>query len=246
MKVLVTGGASGIGFGIAEHFADQGHQVIIADLNAEAASRAAATLAGARGVALNVTDSTAAEALATELGAVDVIVNNAGIQHVSRLEDFPVDKWRQLVDIMLVGPMVVTKAFLPAMRAQNFGRIINIGSIHALVASPYKSAYIAAKHGLLGFAKTLALELAEADITINTICPAYVKTPLVEQQIADQARENGISEDEVVNTIMLAPMPKKAFIGVDEIAGTAAFLCSPAAKNITAQTMVLDGGWTAR
>ncbi|WKE67085.1 3-hydroxybutyrate dehydrogenase [Gallaecimonas kandeliae] len=246
MKVLVTGGASGIGFGIAEHFAKAGHEVIIADLDGAKAKEAAAKLPRARGVALNVTDAAAAEALAAELGTLDVLVNNAGIQHVSRLEDFPADKWRLLIDIMLVGPMVMTKAFLPAMRAQNFGRIINIGSIHALVASPFKSAYVAAKHGLLGFAKTLALELGEADITVNTICPAYVKTPLVEKQIADQARENGISELDVVNNIMLAPMPKKAFIGIDEIAGTAAFLISPAARNITAQTLVLDGGWTAR
>ncbi|EKE68118.1 3-hydroxybutyrate dehydrogenase [Gallaecimonas xiamenensis] len=246
MKVLVTGGASGIGLGIGEHFAKAGHQVILADLDGAKAQAAAATLPGARGVALNVTDPAQIQALAQELGSLDVLVNNAGIQHVARLEDFPPEKWRQLIDIMLVGPALMTQAFLPAMREQNFGRIINIGSIHALVASPFKSAYVAAKHGLLGFAKTLALELAEADITVNTICPAYVKTPLVEKQIADQARENGLTEDEVVSTIMLAPMAKKAFIGIDEIAGTAAFLVSPAARNITAQTLVLDGGWTAR
>ncbi|MED5523845.1 3-hydroxybutyrate dehydrogenase [Gallaecimonas pentaromativorans] len=246
MKVLVTGGASGIGFGIAEQFANAGHELVLADLDGAKAAEAAAKLPKAIGVAINVTDATAAEALAKEVGAIDVLVNNAGIQHVARLEDFPADKWRQLIDIMLVGPMIMTKAFLPAMREQNFGRIINIGSIHSLVASPYKSAYVSAKHGLLGFAKTLALELGEADITVNTICPAYVKTPLVDKQIADQARENNMTEEDVVANIFLAPMAKKAFITLEEIAGSAMFLISPAARNITAQTLVLDGGWTAR
>lgn len=246
MKVLVTGGASGIGFGIAEQFANAGHELVLADLDGAKAAEAADKLPKAIGVAINVTDATAAEALAKEVGAIDVLVNNAGIQHVARLEDFPADKWRQLIDIMLVGPMIMTKAFLPAMREQNFGRIINIGSIHSLVASPYKSAYVSAKHGLLGFAKTLALELGEADVTVNTICPAYVKTPLVDKQIADQARENNMTEEDVVSNIFLAPMAKKAFITLEEIAGTAMFLTSPAARNITAQTLVLDGGWTAR
>lgn len=246
MKVLVTGGASGIGFGIAEQFANAGHELVLADLDGAKAAEAAAKLPKAIGVAINVTDATAAEALAKEVGAIDVLVNNAGIQHVARLEDFPADKWRQLIDIMLVGPMIMTKAFLPAMRKQDFGRIINIGSIHSLVASPYKSAYVSAKHGLLGLAKTLALELGEADITVNTICPAYVKTPLVDKQIADQARENNMTEEDVVSKIFLAPMAKKAFITLEEIAGTAMFLTSPAARNITAQTLVLDGGWTAR
>ncbi|WP_115718858.1 3-hydroxybutyrate dehydrogenase [Gallaecimonas mangrovi] len=246
MKVLVTGGASGIGFGIGEHFSKAGHQVILADLDGAKAAEAATKLDNARGVAINVTDSPGAESLAKELGGIDVLINNAGIQHVARLEEFPAEKWRQLIDIMLVGPMVMTKAFLPTMREQNFGRIINIGSIHSLVASPYKSAYVSAKHGLLGFAKTLALELGEADITVNTICPAYVKTPLVDKQIADQARENNMTEEQVVKEIFLAPMAKKSFISLEEIAGTAEFLTTAIARNITAQTLVLDGGWTAR
>jgi len=147
---------------------------------------------------------------------------------------------------MLVGPALLTQAFLPAMRQANFGRIINLGSVHSLIASPYKSAYVAAKHGLLGFAKTLALETGDCNVTINTICPSYVKTPLVEQQIAAQAKENNISEADVVNKIMLEPMPKRAFIEMDELGATAAFLLSDAARNITAQTLVIDGGWTAR
>ena len=131
------------------------------------------------------------------------------------------------------------------MKAQNFGRIINIGSIHSLIASPFKSAYVAAKHGLIGFSKTVALETAKSDITVNTICPAYVKTPLVQQQITHQAKQHHISEEEVIDKIMLAPMPKKSFIETDEITGTIAYLLSPAARNITAQAIVLDGGWTA-
>ncbi len=147
---------------------------------------------------------------------------------------------------MLTGPAMLSRAFIPGMRQRDFGRIINIGSIHALIASPFKSAYVAAKHGLLGFSKVVALENGDKNITINTICPAYVKTPLVEQQIAAQAKENNLTEQQVIEQIMLAPMPQKAFIDVSEIAETAAFLCSAGAKHMTAQTLVLDGGWTAR
>ncbi len=250
--IFITGGASGIGFGIAENLAKDGHHVVLADINEQAATDAAKRLTDqhlkASAIAVDVTDAEAVAALPRQLGNlnIDILINNAGIQHVSRLEEFPAQKWQQLIDIMLVAPALLTQAFLPGMRERNFGRIINVGSIHSLVASPYKSAYVSAKHGLLGFAKTLALEVAEANITVNTLCPAYVKTPLVEKQIADQAKENGISEDEVVNEIMLKPMPKKAFITIEELAGTARFLISDAARNITAQTMVLDGGWTAR
>lgn len=147
---------------------------------------------------------------------------------------------------MLVGPALLTQTFLPDMRSRNFGRIINVGSIHSLVASPFKSAYVAAKHGLLGFAKTVALETGDCNVTINTLCPAYVKTPLVEKQIAAQAKENNLTEEQVVNEIMLQPMPKKAFISVEELGATAQFLISEHARNITGQTMVLDGGWVAR
>ncbi len=160
------------------------------------------------------------------------------------LVDFPPERWGQLIDIMLKGPAYLSRAVLPRMRNQGFGRIINIGSIHSLVASPFKSAYTAAKHGLVGLAKTLALETADTDITVNTICPAYIRTPLVEKQIAAQAQHHGISEAEVVTKIMLEPMPKKAFITTDEVAGTIDFLLSPAARNITGQCLTLDGGWT--
>ena len=236
---------------LLSNWGHSGHHIIIADINLEAAQAASETLIkqgiASSSVAVDVCSAEAVAALPDALQHnVDVLVNNAGIQHVSRLEDFPPAKWQQLINVMLVGPALLTQTFLPHMRAQNFGRIINIGSIHSVIASPFKSAYVAAKHGLLGFAKTVALETGDCDVTINTLCPAYVKTPLVEQQIAAQALENGISEDEVINTIMLEPMPKKAFVEVSELGQTAGFLLSDAAKNITGQTIILDGGWTCR
>jgi 3-hydroxybutyrate dehydrogenase len=184
--------------------------------------------------------------LENEWGGVDVLINNAGIQHVASLEDFPVDRWKLLTEILLVGPALLSRAVLPSMRARNFGRIVNVGSIHSLVASPHKSAYVAAKHGLLGFSKTVALETADCDITINTLCPSYVKTALVQKQISSQALAHGISEDEVINKIMLEPMPKKSFIDMDELCGAMNFLLSDAARNMTGQEMVIDGGWTIR
>lgn len=250
--VFITGGASGIGFGIAQAMVKQGHHVIIADINEEAAQQAAGELAredgSASAIAVDVCNAQQVATLPDLLGplSVDVLINNAGIQHVSSIENFPPEKWQQLINIMLVGPALLTQAFLPTMRKQNFGRIINVGSIHSIVASPYKSAYVAAKHGLLGFAKTIALETGDCDVTINTLCPAYVKTPLVEKQISAQAIENNLTEEEVIHKIMLEPMPKKQFISVEELADTAAFLMSDSARNITGQTMVLDGGWTAR
>src|SRR6185369_5356614 len=168
-----------------------------------------------------------------ELGErrVDVLVNNAGLQHVSRVEEFPVAKWDLLMGVMLKGTFLVTRAVLSRMRAQGFGRIIHIGSIHSFIASPYKSAYVAAKHALLGFSKAVALETGDVDITSNTICPAYIRTPLVDAQIKDQARMRQISEIEVIQRIMLEPMPKKAFITFEEIADTIEFLISPLARN---------------
>ncbi|WP_221800021.1 3-hydroxybutyrate dehydrogenase [Oceanobacter mangrovi] len=252
LHILVTGGASGIGLGIAETLGKQGARITISDISQEALDAGVSKLKeqgiDAKGVAADMSDVAAIDAMAASLASdpVNVVVNNAGLQYVSKLEDFPADRWKLLIDVMLVGPAMLTRALLPSMREQGYGRVINIGSIHSLVASPYKSAYVAAKHGLIGFAKTVALETGDTDITINTICPSYVKTPLVEKQIAAQAKENGISEEDVINKIMLEPMPKKQFIDISEIAETVAFLASPAAKNITGQTLVLDGGWVAR
>lgn len=250
--VLITGAASGIGFGVARTLGKLGFQMVITDLTEELVSQAADKLASegisCKAYPLDVTSEIDITRLKSQLEGtpIQILVNNAGIQHVAKLEDFPMDKFRLLLDVLLTGPARLTQAFLPAMRESGFGRIINIGSLHSLVASPYKSAYVAAKHGLLGFSKVLALETADQDITINTICPAYVKTPLVEKQIADQARTHGISEEEVINRIMLEPMPKKAFIDIEEIAHTVQFLADEKARNMTGQALVLDGGWTVR
>ena len=255
MKILITGANTGIGFATAEQLVKNGQHVILAcrnPLKAQAALKKLRALDQGQvdfiSLDLNSLEHTrkAADEIADRYGDLDVLINNAGIQHVAKLEDFPADKWLLLQQVMLVGPAMMSKAVLPRMREQDFGRIINIGSIHAMVASKYKSAYIAAKHGLIGFAKTMALETGDANITINTVCPAYVKTPLVEQQIAAQAKEHGISEQQVIDTIMLAPMPKKAFIGLDEILHTVSFLMADAARNITAQAIAIDGGWTAQ
>ena len=230
----------------------QKHHIVLADINLDAAQNAAEQLEqqgiSASAIELDVTSPEAVESLPHRLKplTIDVLINNAGMQHVSKLEDFPAQKWQLLVNIMLVAPAMLSQALLPSMRENNYGRIINIGSVHSVVASPYKSAYVAAKHGLLGFAKTLALETGDCDVTVNTICPAYVKTPMVENQIAAQAIENGISEQQVVDEIMLKPMPKKAFIEIEEIAAMATFLMTDQAKNVTAQALVIDGGWTAR
>lgn len=251
---LITGAASGIGLAMGMDLAEQGYRVYLTDTNARAVQAEAARLAEkglvVEGKKLDVTSDEDIEAVVNDIrsayGSVDVLVNNAGVQHVSRLEDFPVDRWRLLTEILLVGPALLTRAVLPLMREQNFGRIINVGSIHSLIASPHKSAYVAAKHGLLGFSKTVALETASQNITINTLCPSYVKTPLVEMQIASQAKEHGISEADVINTIMLEPMPKKSFIDMDELVGAMNYLLQDCARNMTGQELILDGGWTVR
>lgn len=249
--ILVTGAGSGIGAGMSTLLAAEGHRVLVTDLDPDAAGKVTEAIRSAGGTAdarlLDVGSDDSVAALLADLPApVDVLVNNAGLQHVSRLEDFPMDKWEQLIGVMLTGSARLTRALLPSMRERGYGRVVNIGSVHSLVASRYKTAYVAAKHGLLGFSRVLALETADTDITVNTICPAYVQTPLVDKQIAAQARENGISEEQVVSEIMLKPMPKGVFITIEELAGITSFLMSPAARNITGQTIVVDGGWTVQ
>jgi len=250
--ILITGAGSGLGRGIGLTLAQQGHTILATDLRLEGAEETASQIRAASGnaeaYALDVTSEADVRELWQKIKdlPVSVLVNNAGLQHVSKLEAFPVEKWDLLIDVMVKGPFLMSRAALPGMRARSFGRIIHIGSIHSLVASPFKSAYVAAKHALLGFSKTLALETAGTDITCNTICPAYLRTPLVDAQIKDQARARGISEEDVIQRIMLEPMPKKAFITFEEIAAAIEYLASPMARNVTGQTLTIDGGWTAQ
>lgn len=249
-RVFITGASGGIGKGIAQHLAED-YQVTISDCSESAVMAAQADLAK-RGFTVeaqvfdvcNATHMCELRAQAENKG-IDILINNAGMQYVKPIEDFPPEKWQQLIDVMLVGPAMTSRAVLPAMKNVNYGRIINVGSVHSLVASAYKSAYVAAKHGLIGLAKTVALEVKDADITINTLCPGYVDTDMVRNQVKQQAEAHQIAESEVVQEIMLKHVPKKHFIEIEELAGTVAFLLSPYAKNITAQAITLDGGWTA-
>ncbi|NVK43728.1 MAG: 3-hydroxybutyrate dehydrogenase [Oceanospirillaceae bacterium] len=251
-SILITGAGSGIGQGVAEYLGRAGHRIVVTDLDEAAARRTADLIrvdgGHAKALRLDVHNQSEIDGLGDALAddPVEVLINSAGLQYVSALEEFPPERFDLMIRVMLNGAAMLSRALLPGMRAAGYGRIINIGSIHSLVASPYKSAYVAAKHGLLGFSKVLALETADCDVTVNTICPSYVKTPLVEQQIVDQARANGISESEVVSEIMLKPMPKGVFIGIDELGALAVFLMSSAARNITGQAIAVDGGWTAR
>jgi 3-hydroxybutyrate dehydrogenase len=181
-----------------------------------------------------------------EFGSVDLLVNNAGIQHVAPVEDFPVDKWQAILAINLSAAFHTVRRALPAMKRKGFGRVVNIASAHALVASPYKSAYVAAKHGVAGFTKTVALEVAESGVTVNAVCPGYVLTPLVEKQIPDTAKARGISSEEVVRNVLLAAQPTRKFVTVEQVAALTAFLCSDDAASITGAVLPIEGGWTAQ
>lgn len=244
-RALVTGGASGIGAACAEKFAAAGASVVVADLDEGGAKRVADRLGGAAtAVGVDLADPTFdAAALA---GDADVIVNNAGIQHVSPVEEFPEEKFRLILALMLEAPFRLARAALPHMYEQGWGRIVNISSVHGLRASAYKSAYVAAKHGLEGLSKTIALEGGGKGVTSNTICPAYVRTPLVEKQIADQARIHGIAEEEVIEKIMLTEPAVKRLVEPAEVADLAVWLCGPGMSFANGSSYVLDGGWTAR
>jgi len=252
LRTLVTGAGSGIGLGLASYLVGRGHDVWLSDLARADVEQRARELARpgqeVHALELDVTSETSLHAATQAFGerGVDLLVNNAGLQHVAPLEDFPPERWARLVAVMLTGPALVIRALLPGMRRRNFGRIVNLGSIHSLVASPYKSAYVAAKHGLTGLTKSLALETGDVDVTVNTICPAYVRTPLVDAQIAAQARTHGIPEQRVIDEIMLKPMPKRAFIEIDELGALVEYLASDAARNVTGQSIAVDGGWTAQ
>lgn len=253
-SAVVTGSTSGIGLQIATQLAQQGVNVVINGLGDGAVIEQARAGIEALGVqcvyhGANMMQPTEIADLVDcaqrQLGGVDILVNNAGIQHVSPVESFPLDKWDAIIAINMSSAFHTIRAALPLMRAAGWGRIINIASAHGLVASPFKSAYVTAKHGIMGLTKTVALECAEDNITVNSVCPGYVKTPLVEGQIADTARARGISEQEVVRDVLLKAQWTKKFVTVEQVAGIVEFLCSGAAENITGTHIAADGGWTA-
>jgi 3-hydroxybutyrate dehydrogenase len=252
---LVTGSTSGIGLGIARALAGAGSAIVLNGFGKPEEIEATRSQLGSEfGVPVEYSPADMASAAAIEamistvlqsFGRLDVLVNNAGIQHVAPIAEFPVEKWQAILAINLSSAFHTTRCALPAMRAQRWGRIINIASAHGLVASPFKSAYVAAKHGLVGLTKVAALETAEEGITCNAICPGYVFTPLVEAQIAAQAKAHNIPRDQVVRDVLLAQQPNKKFASVEEMGAVAVFLASDAAASITGVALPVDGGWTA-
>jgi 3-hydroxybutyrate dehydrogenase len=246
---VVTGAASGIGRAIAQDLAGRGVRVTLSDVDSERGEALARELPGARFQRSDLSQADDCRRLIAETltqeGRIDILVNNAGIQHVAPITEFPEAKWRQIIEIMLTAPFLLTQATLPVMYSQGWGRIVNMASVHALRASEFKSAYVAAKHGLLGLTRVTALEAASHGVTCNAVCPSYVRTALVEKQIADQARVHGIPESEVVEKIMVAEAAIHRLLEPEEVARYVAFLCSDDASGITGSAQVIDCGWTA-
>ena len=252
---LVTGSTSGIGLGIATELAAQGATVVLNGFGRpEEVEALCRKLSAAHDVPVSHDDADVSdpaairdmvERIGRRAGAVDILVNNAGIQHVAPVEEFPAERWDAILAINLSAAFHASKAVLPDMRRRGFGRIVNVASAHGLIASPFKSAYVAAKHGLVGLTKVVALEAAESGVTCNAICPGYVWTPLVEQQVEGQAKAHGISRDEVIRKVFLAEQPTKRFATVEEIAALVVFLCTQNAASVTGTALPVDGGWTA-
>jgi 3-hydroxybutyrate dehydrogenase len=252
---LITGSTSGIGLGIAEAFAKDGVNLVINGFGAAGEiEQLRSGLAKTHGVKVvySPADMSKADSIGTmmelaqkEFGGVDVLINNAGIQYVAPVDEFPLEKWNAIIAINLSSAFHTTRLALPYMKKQGWGRIVNMASAHALVASPFKSAYVAAKHGIAGLTKTVALEVAEQGITVNAICPGYVLTPLVEKQIPDTAKARGITEEQVRRDVLLASQPTKKFVTVEEVAGFTKYLCSDTAASITGAVLPIEGGWTA-
>jgi len=248
---VITGSNSGIGLGMARELARQGANVVLNSYtNSDEDHALAAEIAKDHGVdavyiQADLSDGDASRGLIEAAPACDILINNAGIQHVAPIDEFPTGKWDAIIAIMLSSAFHTTAAALPKMRAAGWGRVINVASAHGLTASPYKSAYVSAKHGVVGMTKVVALETAKEPITANAICPGYVRTPLVEAQIPDTAKKYGMTEEEVIEKVMLERQPSKDFATTEQLGGVAAFLCSPAAEQITGTTISVDGGWTA-
>jgi len=255
-SAIVTGSTSGIGLGIAQALAAQGANVLLNGFgNVPEIKKLAAKMEAEYGVKVIYSGAdmsrpaeiqTMVAEAASQLGSVDILINNAGIQHVAPVDEFPLDKWDQIIAINLTACFHTIRGALPHMKKHGWGRIVNIASAHGLVASPFKSAYIAAKHGVVGLTKTVALETAQLAITCNAICPGYVRTPLVEKQIDDQAKVHGIARDEVIERVILERQPSKRFVGIDEVAALALFLCGEGAAGITGAALPIDGGWVAQ
>ena len=253
---LVTGSTSGIGLGIATRLAAEGANIVLNGFGDAAQIETLRKDLAAKNdvqVVYDGADMTKPDAIAAmmkkaidKFGAIDILVNNAGVQHVAPVDEFPVDKWDLIIALNLSSAFHTTRLALPAMKKRRWGRIVNIASAHALVASPFKSAYVSAKHGLAGFTKTVALEVAQQGITANAICPGYVRTPLVDKQIPEQAKAHGISEDRVIREVILAPQPTKQFVKIEDVAALALYLASEAAAQVNGTSVSIDGGWTAR
>lgn len=253
---LITGSTSGIGLGVAKSLADAGVNIMLngfgdaGEIEDIRKSLEKDYKIKALHYPADMTQPQQIHDMCTDIikkyGAIDILVNNAGIQHVAPIDEFPDDKWNAIISINLVSAFHTIKACLPSMRQAGWGRIINIASAHGIVASPYKSAYVAAKHGIVGLTKTVALETARDNITCNAICPGYVLTPLVEGQISAQAQTHNLPEDEVIEKVILDPQPTKKFVQIEEVAALARFLCDEKAQGITGSSQVIDGGWTAR
>jgi 3-hydroxybutyrate dehydrogenase len=253
-SAVVSGGAMGIGKSIAERLSEAGAGVVIADIDAKSGQEAAKELSEKkRQVVFQKTDVSSladiAQAIETaekQFGGVDILVNNAGIQHVAPVDEFPPEKWDAIIAINLSSAFHAIRAVLPGMKSKKWGRIINIASAHGLVASPFKSAYVAAKHGMVGLTKVVALEVAHLGITCNAICPGYVKTPLVEGQIADQAKARKMTPEAVIKDVILAAQPTKKFVTVEELNALTIFLADDKAASINGASLSIDGGWTAQ
>lgn len=244
-RALVTGSTSGIGLAIARALRAQGAEVVLTGFGPPDVIAALCQELGAIHVSADLTVTEGAERLMAEAGPVDVLINNAGMQHVAPVEEFPPEKWDAIIALNLSAAFHTARLAVPHMKGAGWGRIINIASAHSLAASPFKAAYVAAKHGIAGLTKVLALELAEHNITANCISPGYVWTPLVENQIPDTMAARGLTREQVMHDVLLAKQPTKKFVAVDEVAAMALFLCGDAAQNINGANMSIDGGWTA-